>query len=56
MKALSEFSKILLAEALGEAAKFVRLEANAVECAALAVRFELVSVESLDLNSRTRLV
>ena len=47
MKALSEFSKILLAEALGEAAKFVRLEANAVECAALAVRFELVSVESL---------
>ena len=47
MKVLSECSKILLAEALGEAEKLVRLEANAVERAALAVRFELVSVESL---------
>ncbi|MEC9153018.1 MAG: YceD family protein [Pseudomonadota bacterium] len=47
MKELSEFSNILLAEALGEAAKFVRLEANAVERAALAGRFELVSIESL---------
>ena len=47
MKELSEFSNILLAEALGETAKFVRLEANAVERAALAGRFELVSIESL---------
>ena len=47
MEELSEFSNILLAEALGEAAKFVRLEANAVERAALAGRFELVSIESL---------
>ena len=43
MKELSEFSNILLAEALGEAAKFVRLEANAVE-------FCVISGESVSGN------
>jgi len=47
MEVLSGFTKILLEEDLGEAAKFVHLEANAVERSALATRFELVSVELL---------
>ena len=47
MQETPEFSKILQVDSLSEAAKRVRLEANDTERAALAARFELISVESL---------
>ena len=47
MENVSEFSSILNVETLGDVAKRIHLDAGDVERAALAERFELVSVDSL---------